>query len=39
MQLLMLVPLLVLAFFSESAAKKADHEKKWGFVAAGGLPA
>ena len=39
MQLLMLAPLLILAFFSESAAKKADREKKSGFVAAEGLPA
>lgn len=39
MHLLMLAPLLVLAVFSDWAEKKADREKKGGFVAASGLPA
>jgi hypothetical protein len=39
MRLLILCPLLILAFFSDWADKKADREKKGGFVAAAGLPA
>jgi hypothetical protein len=39
MHLLILGPLLVLAVFSDWAEKKADREKKGGFVAASGLPA
>jgi hypothetical protein len=39
MHLLILGPLLVLAVFSDWADKKADREKKGGFVAAAGLPA